>query len=214
MRPDEVRAALRREKLTLDAAMGTALLARGLAGRAPAWNLTRPAEVLAVHRAQVAADAQLVLTNTFVGASAEEAVAALRLARESGARLVGASLHAGLPDLEDQIGRLRGADCVWLETATSFEMALAAVRAALPSGLPIVITCAMRRAALDDLRAAGAAAAGYNCSPWPDDPAGADVLKLDAAGLAAEAWARAVPKARLQGGCCGTTAAHLAALLR
>jgi methionine synthase I (cobalamin-dependent) len=209
----EVRDLLLRGRLVLDAAMGTALLARGLVGRAPAWNLSRPAEVLAVHRGHVAAGAQLVLTNTFVGASAAEAAAGLRLARESGAQLVGASLCAGLPDLAEQIERLSGADCLWLETATSGEMALAAVRTAVAANaLPVVITCAMRSAPLDELRAAGAVAAGYNCSPWPEDAAGADVVKPDAAGLDAAAWARAVHRARLRGGCCGTTAAHLAAL--
>src|SRR4051794_19559942 len=109
-------------ELILDGAMGTALFARGLAGRAPSWNLSRPDEVLAVHREHVAAGADLVLTNTFVGASREEAAAALRLARESGAPFVGASLYAGLPDLAGQIDQLSGADCIWLETATSAEM--------------------------------------------------------------------------------------------
>jgi methionine synthase I (cobalamin-dependent) len=209
----DAREVLRSGELTLDAAMGTALLARGLRGRAPAWNLERPDEVLAVHRAHVEAGAQLVLTNTFVGASAAEAAAAVRLARESGARFVGASLYAGLPDLAEQLGRLADADCVWLETATSRDSALAAVRSALAvTALPVVITCAMRVAPLDELRALGAAAAGYNCSPWPDDATGADVVKPDAAGLDAAAWARAVPRARLRGGCCGTTAAHLTAL--
>jgi len=68
---------LRSRTLLLDAAMGTALIDRGLRGRAPEWNLTRPTDVLAVHRSHVEAGAQLVLTNTFVGASAEEAAAAL-----------------------------------------------------------------------------------------------------------------------------------------
>jgi hypothetical protein len=199
--------------LILDAAMGTALLERGLVGRAPAWNLSRPEEVLAVHRGHVAAGAQLVLTNTFVGASAEEAAAALRIARGSGARFVGASLYAGLPDLPEQIARLPAADCVWLETATSFEMALGAVRAAVAcTTLPIAITCAMSRVPLEELRRAGAVAAGYNCSPWPSDIGGADVLKLDAAGFDGESWAFGVPRARLQGGCCGTGSRHLAAL--
>lgn len=193
--------------------MGTALLERGLDGRAPAWNVSRPEEVLAVHRAHVAAAADLVLTNTFVGATLGEAQAGIRLARESGARFVGASLYAGLSDLSAQIGQLLDADCLWLETASSAEMALSAVRAAVRAcPLPVVITCAMRSAPLADLRAAGAVAAGYNCSPWPTDAAGADVLKLDAAGLDAAAWAAAVARARLQGGCCGTTAAHLAVL--
>ena len=64
----------------------------------------------------------------------------------------------------------------------------------------------------------GADAAGYNCSPWPTDSAGAGVLKPDAAGLAPEDWARRVvgfaSSARFLGGCCGTTAAHLGALQR
>jgi len=154
-----------------------------------------------------------VLTNTFVGAAAEEAAAALRLARESGARYVAASLWAGLPDLPRQIAQLEGADAVWLETATSADQALAAVRTAVKAtSLPVVITCAMRSAPLQDLRDAGAAAAGYNCSPWPDDPTGADVLKPDAAGLDAKTWTARVGNARLRGGCCGTDAGYLAAL--
>lgn len=193
--------------------MGTALLAQGLTGRAPEWNLSHPESVRAVHLAHVAAGAELVLTNTFVGATAAEAAAALRLARSSGARWVGASLWAGLPDLSPQIAQLAGADCIWLESATSVEQALAAVKAArAASELPLVITCAMRAAPLQRLREAGAAAAGYNCSPWPDDPSGADVLKPDAAGLDAPAWAAQVPPARLRGGCCGTDARYLAAL--
>jgi len=195
--------------------MGTALLGRGLVGRAPEWNVSRPEEVLAVHRSHVAAGAQLVLTNTFVGATAEEAAAALRLALDSSAPYVGASLYAGLDDLPSQIAQLASADCLWLETATSFEMALKAVRrAAGCTTLPIVITCAMTQVALDELRKAGAVAAGYNCSPWPSDPGGADVLKLEAAGFDAASWALGIPLARLQGGCCGTTAAHLKALRR
>ncbi len=126
---------------------------------------------------------------------------------------MGASLWAGLPDLPAQIEQLAGADCVWLESATSSEQALAALKAGRAAGeLPLVITCAMRAAPLQQLREAGAAAAGYNCSPWPDDPTGADVLKPDAAGLDAHTWAARVPRARLRGGCCGTDARYLAAL--
>lgn len=195
--------------------MGTALLARGLRGPAPEWNLSHPEVVRAVHLAHVAAGAELVLTNTFVGASPEEAAAALSLARASGARFVAASLWAGLPDLPRQIAQLAKADAVWLETATSAPQAIAAVRtAAAHTLLPIVVTCAMTRAPLAALREAGAAAAGYNCAPWPDD-ATADVLKPDSAGLDPADWAArlgggALP--RLAGGCCGTTAGHLAAL--
>jgi methionine synthase I (cobalamin-dependent) len=209
-----LRERLRTGTLRLDGAMGTALVARGLRGRAPSWNLSHPSEVLAVHREHVAAGAELVLTNTLVGANADEAAAALRIARASAAQFVAASLYAGLADLERQIEQLDGVECLWLETATSAEMAVDAVRRASGFGLPVVITCAMRVAPLEHLRALGAVAAGYNCFPWPDDASGADVLKLDAAGLRAEAWGRAVPKARLLGGCCETTGAHLAALFR
>ena len=204
---------LREGALLLDAAMGTALIARGLGGRAPALNLTHPEVVLHIHSSHVAAGADLVLTNTLVGASAEEAAAALRLARASGARYVAASLWAGLADLPLQIARLAQADAIWLETATSADQALAALRAAVNStSLPVVVTCALRSAPLQALRDAGAAAAGYNCAPWPDDWTGADILKADAAGLDPEAWARRIPAARLRGGCCGTDARHLAAL--
>jgi 5-methyltetrahydrofolate--homocysteine methyltransferase len=193
--------------------MGTALLAQGLQGRAPEWNLTHPEIVLSIHKTHVAAGAELVLTNTFVGASTEEAAAALRLARASGARFAGASLWAGLPDLPAQIAQLAAADCIWLESAVSAEQALAAVKAArATSPLPLAITCAMRSAPLQRLRDAGADAAGYNCSPWPDDAAGADIVKPDSAGLDPSLWAARVPPARLRGGCCGTDARYLSAL--
>lgn len=207
--------------LLLDAAMGTALIDRGLTGRAPEWNLTRAEEVLAVHRSHVEAGADVVLTNTFAGASREEAAAALRIARESGAEFVAGSLWAGLLDLRDQIVQLAGADAIWLESATSAEGALRALRVATEATrLPLVVTCAMRRAPLDELVKEGADACGYNCSPWPTAPTrAAHVLKLDAAGLAPLAWARRVQEIgggipALAGGCCGTTADHLRALQR
>jgi len=206
-------AILRSGTLLLDAGMGTALRARGLGGRAPEWSLKRADIVKAVHREHVAAGAGLVLTNTFVGASPEEAAAALRLARESGAQFVGASLWVGLPGLAEQIRQLEAADCVWLESAVSDEQALRAVRIAVAATrLPVVITCAMRSASLQQLRDAGAAAAGYNCSPWPDDLKGADIAKPDSAGLDPGDWAKRVGPARLRGGCCGTDGRYLAAL--
>jgi hypothetical protein len=209
---NNLREALLRGSMILDGAMGTALLSRGLTGRAPAWNLTHPHEVLNVHRGHVRAGARLILTNTFVGAGDLEAASALRIARDSGAAWVGASLWAGLTDLPEQIAQLARADCVWLETATTLEMALSAVRTAVKlSALPVVITCSAPLP-LEPLRAAGAVAAGYNCAPWPGTPDGADVLKLDAAGLDPAAWAAAMPEARLRGGCCGTTFEHLSAL--
>jgi len=204
---------LRNGSLVLDAAMGTALIAQGLKGRAPAWNLSHPESVRGVHLVHLATGAELVLTNTFVGATPEEAAAAVRLARESGARYVAGSLWPGLPDLARQIDQLQGADAIWLESATSAEQALEAVKTAVArTGLPVAITCAMTAAPLQALRDAGAAAAGYNCTPWPTDAAGADILKPDSAGLEPHEWAAKVPKARLRGGCCGTDARYLGAL--
>jgi methionine synthase I (cobalamin-dependent) len=204
--------------LLLDAAMGTALIARGLRDRAPEWNLSHPDAVLEVHRSHVEAGAEVVLTNTFVGASPAEAEAGLRLARQSGAEFVAGSLWAGLPDLERQVAQLAGADGIWIESATNAEQALRAARLAKAvTSLPIVVTCAMPRAPLDDLRQAGAVAAGYNCSPWPASAPGG-VLKPDAAGLAPDDWARRIADLAgvggLRGGCCGTTAGHLRALQR
>jgi methionine synthase I (cobalamin-dependent) len=208
-----LREVLQRGSLLLDAAMGTALLGEGLEGRAPAWNLTHPDRVRSVHRSHVAAGADLVLTNTFVGATAAEARAALELARESGARYVGGSLWAGLSRLGEQVAQLSGADSIWLEAATKEEQAFDAIAAALrATALPVVITCAMTAAPLQRLRDAGAVAAGYACSPWPRDASGADVIKLAAEGLDPSSWARKLPRARLRGGCCGTDERYLAAL--
>ncbi len=98
----------------LDAAMGTALLARGLpAGRPPeAWLRERPEEIARVHAAHAAAGAQVLLTCTFGCASprVEAAVgpgsapslcaSAARLAREAAAarpvRVAGALGPTGL----------------------------------------------------------------------------------------------------------------------
>jgi 5-methyltetrahydrofolate--homocysteine methyltransferase len=208
-----LREVLRSGSLLLDAAMGTSLLGQGLVGRAPAWNLTHPAQVQAVHAAHVAAGAEVVLTNTFVGASAEEAAAAVRLARASGARYVGGSLWAGAPELERQVAQLADTDSIWLEAAISPQQALAALRTALQvTRLPVVITCALPSAPLQELRAAGATAVGYVCSPWPANARGADVVKPAADGLGPAEWAARVPAARLRGGCCGTDESYLAAL--
>jgi methionine synthase I (cobalamin-dependent) len=208
-----LREVLQTGSLLLDAAMGTALIAQGLSGRAPAWNLSHPDQVRGVHLRHVAAGAEMVLTNTFVGASGEEAAAAVRLARESGARYVAGSLWAGLEDLAKQVAQLASADCIWLEAATSLPQALAALQAALrETKLPVVVTVAMPRAPLLQLRDAGATAAGYNCTPWPTGAEDADVVKLAADGLAPDEWARKLPQARMRGGCCGTDERYLAAL--
>jgi methionine synthase I (cobalamin-dependent) len=90
----------------LDGGLGSSLIARGLpAGAAPdRWNLERPEEVLASHRAFVEAGSEVVHANTFGGNRVRLAragladrlvevnTAAVRLARDSGARFVLADL--------------------------------------------------------------------------------------------------------------------------
>lgn len=61
-------AALKARPLLLDAGMGTRLIARGLdpaRENSASWSLTHPAEVAAIHRADIAAGADAIVTNTF-----------------------------------------------------------------------------------------------------------------------------------------------------
>jgi 5-methyltetrahydrofolate--homocysteine methyltransferase len=88
--------------LLLDGGLGSSLIARGLpAGTAPdRWNLDRPGDVLAAHRAFVEAGSEVIHANTFGGnrirlsraGLADQLVevntTAARLARDSGARFV------------------------------------------------------------------------------------------------------------------------------
>ena len=213
-----------RERLTsprpvlLDGAMGTALIARGLdvsRQRAPEWSISRPEEVLSVHRAHVVAGAELVLTNTFLRPTDDECQASLRLARASGARLVGASLFAGLEDLGRCVRALAGADVIWLETATSVEQGERALAIALrETSLPVVLTLAAF--VVDDAsEGRPGVLRGYNCGPWASPPR-ARVLKLDTGGREPEAWARLLVRsgAQLLGGCCGATPLHIGALAK
>lgn len=172
--------------------------------------------------------------------------AAIGLARgafadEGRAGFVALSLWAGLraDEVRDGLaGLAAGAvDAIWLETGTSGPVALAALGAAREAGLPVVVTLAFTvpgpdlLPGLQALARAGAVAVGVGCSPWPHETGGLAriarglsgglsvplVLKPDAGGLPAGAWARELwgaveAGARLVGGCCGTGAQHLAAL--
>ena len=64
--------ALRQRTLLCDGAMGTQLMARGLTSGecGEKWNLDRPADIEAIHRAYSEAGCDLVTTNTFGGTSA------------------------------------------------------------------------------------------------------------------------------------------------
>jgi len=68
-RPPDFRIRLARGRVLLDAAMGTALHARGLSRTElpERWNRERPGDVRDVHRAHLDAGAEVVQTNTFGG---------------------------------------------------------------------------------------------------------------------------------------------------
>jgi len=200
------------EAILLDGAMGTALLARGLPpGTLPeGWVMERPEEVLAVHRAHVAAGARLLLTCTFNAAAPRCAAlmgaeggrrtctAAAGLARRAAgheALVAGAlgPLAITRPGVEGPSPAAlaggfapavralsdAGVDLIWLESQYDAREAAAALAAALPSGLPVVVTFTLaerggRLLAVDGSPAeglllaavaGGAAAVGVNCVP-------------------------------------------------
>ena len=151
----------------LDGGMGTMLQVRGLeAGGAPErLNLERPDVVREVHRAYVAAGADIITTNTF-GASAHKLGedpspfirTAVTLAREAGAPLVaqdigplGAMLEPmGSMPFEEaynqfaqqvEAGKEAGADLILIETMSDLLEAKAALLAAKEhSDLPVLVT--------------------------------------------------------------------------
>ena len=149
----------------LDGGMGTMLQARGLeAGGAPErLNLERPDVVREVHRAYVAAGADIITTNTF-GASAHKLGedpapfirTAISLAREAGAPLVaqdigplGAMLEPMGPmpfeeayrQFAQQIEAGEEADLILIETMSDLLEAKAALLAAKEhSNRPVLVT--------------------------------------------------------------------------
>ena len=62
---DDIREAMEKRILLLDGAMGTQLQRRGLSGNFDQLNLTRPDIIAEVHRAYIAAGADIIETNTF-----------------------------------------------------------------------------------------------------------------------------------------------------
>jgi len=157
--------------IRLDGGMGTQLQAKGLKpGEIPEdWNVDRPDDVAAVHRAYVEAGAQIVYSNTF-GASrlkyhgshdlAEVIRAGVEVAHRSGAKVAldvgptGCLLKpAGNLSFEDaysafaeqiRIGAEAGADLVAIETMSDLYELKAAVLAAKDScTLPIYATVAL-----------------------------------------------------------------------
>lgn len=160
---------IRQGPLIADGAMGTMLQAAGLSpGDVPErWNLERPEQVRAVHRAYVEAGAEMVLTNTLgafrlalrrIGWESRVAECnrtAIRLAREV-APIVGVSVGptgelaeplGDLPRAElfanyaEQIAACHEADVLWIETMSDADEARTALEAARQeSDLPVVVT--------------------------------------------------------------------------
>ena len=155
----------------LDGAMGTMLQKRGLAlGELPEeWNLTRPREVEDIHRAYIAAGADVIYANTFganslkLGARTEEVVAAgVKIARRAAGAVKFVALDVGPTgkllkplgdlDFEEAVGIFSrtvsagvaaGADLIAIETMNdSYELKAALVAAKeCGGGLPVIATC-------------------------------------------------------------------------
>ncbi|MHB8798854.1 MAG: homocysteine S-methyltransferase family protein [Thermoanaerobaculia bacterium] len=169
MNPAALAARLAERPLLLDAALGTELSRRGAPASPPLWSaravLERPDLVLAVHRENAAAGAEVLTAGTFrtqpalLGAAAREATRrAVGLAREAAAErglLVAGSLapvaDCWRPDLvppDAELARLHalhagalasaGADFLLLETFGTAREWLAAARAAAETGLAVV----------------------------------------------------------------------------
>ena len=110
-----------KKTLLLDGAMGTELMRRGFRPGGPPeeWNVTRPDDVAAIHRAYFAAGSDIVQTNTFGGSrlkldafGAGDRAAELN---EAGARLAVALRDERVPRApggrrHERDGALRGAD--------------------------------------------------------------------------------------------------------
>jgi S-methylmethionine-dependent homocysteine/selenocysteine methylase len=168
--PAALAARLAAGPLVLDAALGTELTRRGSPSAPPLWSaravLERPDLVLALHRENVGAGADVLTAATFrtqpalLGAAAREATrCAVGLAREAAAERPGVLVAGSIapvadcwrPDLvpaDAALARLHalhagalaaaGADLLLLETFGTAREWLAAARAAAATGLPVV----------------------------------------------------------------------------
>jgi methionine synthase I (cobalamin-dependent) len=184
----------------------------GLGEPADGWNLTRPGDVEAVAAAYVDAGSRVILTNTFRGNPPALAASGLadrareinrkgaeisRQAAGSAARVfasagpTGKVLAAGEIDADAVLAGFRlqaealaqgGADAILFETFSDVEEARLAVRAALPTGLPIIVSFAFAsgknrdrtmmgatpEAAGRAMAEEGAGAVGANCGTGPE----------------------------------------------
>lgn len=192
--------------LLTDGAWGTELQARGLEpGRNPDhWNLEHPDRVEEVARAYAEAGCDIILTNTFrsnrialgegSGALAVElnraGVEISRRAARGRCRVVaslgpsGKMLSAGdvtpaeiTEAFAEQAAALAHADALLIETMSDVEEACLALRAALPIGLPVIVSFVFDAGRNKDrtmtgatpeqvaaaMESAGASAVGANC---------------------------------------------------
>jgi 5-methyltetrahydrofolate--homocysteine methyltransferase len=156
--------------LVADGGVTTALQALGLpSGAVPeTWNIERPQAVLAMHRAFLAAGAEILTTNSFAangyrhGAGAAPlAAAAVRLARQAGGGALVAGAIGPLGPAADraalfaaQAASLAGADLLWFETLGGTQDARAATAAARALGRPYALSFDYTRAAADSDSAA------------------------------------------------------------
>lgn len=213
----------------MDGAMGTELIARGLTlpEATDLWNVTRPEDVLAVHRSWVEAGARVLVTNTFGAHAPDRAAhvrAAVRLAREAAGpeRLVLGDVGPG-PVYEGLISSLagEGVDGLLIESmrdAAQLESALDAAAREAPGVAVIASGTFLHPDALDELSpgvlaqlavAHGAVAVGANCTVLPE-PLTAALRGLGACGLPLVARAGILPD---QAGLVDTWASGLAALV-
>ncbi len=190
-----------------DGGMGTMLQAAGLeSGTLPEeWNLTHPEEIIKIHKAYVEAGSDVITANTFGANPAkfgertpEIIAAAIKLARESGARFVAqdigptGKLLKPLGDYEFDdayelykaqvlAGVAAGTDLFIIETMTDLlEMKAAVLAVKENSDLPVIATMsyekngrtflgALASAATVTLCGLGVDAVGVNCSLGPGD---------------------------------------------
>ena len=177
MTPGALAALLRARPLLLDAALGTELSRCGAPASPPLWSaravLERPDLVLADHRENAAAGAEVLTAGTFrtqpalLGDAAREATRrAVALAREAAANRPGVLVAGSIAPVADcwrpdlvptaaELARLHalhaealaqaGADLLLLETFGTAREWLAAARAAAATGLAVV-ACATTRA--------------------------------------------------------------------
>lgn len=206
---DRFRDAIARGPLLLDAALGTRLVALGLdlgADDPCLWNLARPEEVAAIHRRDVGAGAEAVVSNTFganrhwlarfgrgrdVAAINGRAVALAREVAGPGRFVLGSIGPTASEDpgaVREQADSLleAGADALLFEThrAAQGERALEALGHALP--VPVIVSLFLwpdpLAGAVRRLEDRGATALGVNCQ-----------LGMAAARRSAEALRRVTP---------------------